>query len=87
MIPAAPDNYTLPPAKASVLGGVMVNKGGVQVTAAGLLSLLLAENGGLGLNSSGQVYVNPDAFSTEILTDLLTTLRLPQWLTADARSM
>ena len=78
-------SYTLPPAKASVLGGVMVNKGGLQVNAAGLVSVLLATGGGLGMTSSGQLRVNPDAFSTEILNELLKTLRLPQWLTA-ARS-
>lgn len=72
--------YTLPPAKASALGGVMVNKGGLQVTAARLLSVLLAAGGGLGMDLSGQLYVNPDSFSTEILNELLKTLRLPQWL-------
>ena len=75
--------YLLPPAKANALGGVMVNKNGLVVDASGLVSLLLLTGGGLGMDSSGRLFVNPYAFSSEILNELLKTLRLPQWLTAN----
>ena len=75
--------YALVPATASVLGGVKVNKGGLQVDSAGLLSLFLLNGGGLGLDSSGRIYVNPDAFSADILKELLKALRLPQWISGN----
>lgn len=47
-----------PVSATAVLGGVMVNKGGLQVSASGLLSLLLMQGGGLNLNAAGQLYVD-----------------------------
>ena len=63
--------YVLPVATATKLGGVMVNKGGLQVSASGLLSLLLMQGGGLNLNATGQLYVDTADFSDEMLRAFL----------------
>lgn len=63
--------YVLPVATATKLGGVMVNKGGLQVSASGLLSLLLMQGGGLNLNATGQLYVDTADFSEEMLRAFL----------------
>lgn len=63
--------YVLPVATATKLGGVMVNKGGLQVSASGLLSLLLMQGGGLNMNASGQLYVDTADFSEEMLRAFL----------------
>lgn len=63
--------YVLPVATATNLGGVMVNKGGLQVSASGLLSLLLMQGGGLNLNATGQLYVDTADFSEEMLRAFL----------------
>lgn len=63
--------YVLPVATATKLGGVMVNKGGLQVSASGLLSLLLMQGGGLNLNAAGQLYVDTADFSEEMLRAFL----------------
>lgn len=51
-------------------------------TNGGAISLKIDPAGGLGVSSSG-LFVNPEAFSTDLINELLTQLRLPKWLTAN----
>lgn len=60
-----------PVSAATTLGGVMVNKSGLQVSASGLLSLLLMQGGGLSINAFGQLYVDTSDFSEEMLRAFL----------------
>jgi hypothetical protein len=43
----------------------------------------LLAGGGLGFSESGELYVDPDAFSDTILQELQKALHLPMWLTQD----
>ena len=48
--------------------------------AGGAISLRVKTRGGIGVDSGG-VFVNPDAFSTDLLNELMKQLRLPQYAT------
>ena len=75
------DNELLP-ATRERLGGVIVGDG-LDVDPSGLLSVAIQNGGGLALDPESGLYVDFSTMPTDKIEEVLKSLRLPKWLSAD----